>query len=67
MWLVLLFVVLLAIGAAIGALSPNGITICLYILSFVLGIVGIAICCNELLFLFRLKFLNKKIFIVSTF
>lgn len=66
-WLVLLFIALLIIGALVGVFSQNGIRICLYILSFVLGIVGIAVCCNELLFLFRIKFLNRKIFTISTF
>ena len=45
-WLIGIFVVLLGLGALIAVFSPQGIKVCLYILSFVLGILGVGICTN---------------------
>jgi hypothetical protein len=45
-WLILVFFILLGLGAVVAALSEMGITICLYIVSLVLGILCIGICTN---------------------
>jgi len=45
-WLIGIFVVLLGLGALIAVFSSQGIKVCLYILSFVLGILGVGICTN---------------------
>lgn len=66
-WLVGVFVALEVTGAAIAAFSDAGITVCLYILSFVLGILGVGICANELLFLLRARPLGRVLFVVDNF
>lgn len=45
-WLIGIFVILLGLGALVAVFSSTGITVCLYILSFVLGILGVGICTN---------------------
>jgi hypothetical protein len=45
-WLIILFNVLLILGGLIGFFSSEGIIVTLNIVSFVLGIVGVTICCN---------------------
>ena len=50
---------MLTIGAIIGYFSYDGITVCLQVLSFALGILGVGICTNELLFLLRLRCLTS--------
>lgn len=58
-YMVVSFNLALIIGGVIGAFSEDALNIILYILAFVVGICGVAICANETLFLFRLKMLKK--------
>jgi hypothetical protein len=66
-WLIGAFLGVLAFGALVAYLSTPGIIVCLYILSFLLGIVSTAICANELLFLLRAKPLGRVMFVVDNF
>jgi hypothetical protein len=60
-WLVATFSLVLVLGALIGYFSYEGITVCLSVLSCVLGVIGVAVCTNEVLFLFRLKWLLRPL------
>lgn len=66
-WLLGVYVVLFLMGAIVAAFSQTGITVCLYILSFVLGILCIGICANQLIFLLRYKPLLYPLFPIGTF
>lgn len=67
MWLLGIAMVLFILGAVIGSVSYTGINVCLVILSFILGIISVGICTNEILFLFRSKFLGKVLFNIFDF
>jgi hypothetical protein len=58
---------LFVMGAVVAALSSTGIQVCLNILSFILGIVCVGVCANELLFLLRAKPLVHALFPIGTF
>lgn len=47
--------------------SNDGIRLCLWILSFGLGILGVAICADELLHLLQLQSLKLLFFKLTTF
>lgn len=66
-WLLLLFIGLLGVGVIVGVFSSFGLIVCLNILCFTLGIVGVSICANEVIFLFRIKFLSRRLFNISSF
>ena len=66
-WFVIVIDLAIIIGAIIGYYSYDVITIILTVLSFVLGILGVGICVNEILFLFRFKILMITLFKVRTF
>ena len=66
-WLIIAFNLVIIIGGIIGFFSPFGLGICLDIVTFSLGILGVAICFNEIIFLLRPKPLLKIIFKINTF
>ena len=66
-WFVLAASAILIGGATIGYFSDYAINICLTVLSIILGILGVGICINELLFLLRANCLMCKIFSIGTF
>jgi len=45
-WIILAFNLVIIIGGLIGYFSSEGITICLEVLTFFFGILGVAICIN---------------------
>jgi len=61
-WFVVVIDMSLVAGALIGYFSYEVITIILTVLIFILGSLGVAICVNEVLFLFRFKILMIKLF-----
>lgn len=65
--LIMVFNAALILGGIIGYLSDDVITIILYVITFVAGIIGVGICANELLFLLRLKPLMFTFFKLKTF
>jgi len=66
-WLLLAFNLIIIIGAVIGYFSEDALAVCLQVVTFLLGILGTAICINELLYLFRIKWLATIIFKIKTF
>lgn len=66
-WVVLIFIGILGIGAVVAVFSTVAINIGLTVLCFILGIIGVGICTNEAIFLFRSRFLSKKLFLVGSF
>jgi hypothetical protein len=62
----LLFNVILILGGLIGYLSNPALKVCLDILSWIMGVIGVAVCANELIFLLRVNFLRKLLFKVKS-
>lgn len=66
-WLIIAFNLALVVGGVIAFLSDDAIIVILNIITFILGILGVAICTNEILFLFRIKALMFRFFKLGTF
>ncbi len=62
----MLFNVILILGGLIGYLSNPALKVCLDILSWIMGVIGVAVCANELIFLLRVNFLRKLLFKVKS-
>lgn len=67
LWVIIFVDVCVIIGGVIAYFSEEGIKVCLYIVAFFFGILCSAICFNEIIFLFRIKWMRKLIFAVGSF
>ena len=66
-WIIVAIDVVILIGGIIGYFASSALVLILQILTFLLGILGVGICINEVLFLLRLKLLAFVLFNIKTF